>query len=147
MLDMIETQVRELSTADISIEIDNEMEELGATYTFSSGTDIRFLVAINVDQHLGYGDEALDQLLDTIRHEVAHCEHILSIGEAILTAATQATIDNVEMCARFGISPQPFETHFQVALLYLSRGKDATHGPNWKKFARKLGATPKAKAE
>lgn len=141
--DMIKAMVVELTDAPTTIEIDNDPTStvLGATYNFPTG----FVIEFNVDLHVTlYGSGALEQLWDTIRHEVAHVEHIRSLNAIIYKLANEYLKSDWESAMKWGTSPQPFERLLQWAENNTMKGHHSAHGPEWKKYAKQLGATPKA---
>jgi hypothetical protein len=143
MKDLIENMISDLTDAEIIVDLDPELDALGATYPGVSN----FVIAINVPLHSAcFGEGALEQLWDTIRHEVAHVEHIRSLQPSIAAKALEWHLEGMAAQKKYGITPLSWERQIQIARGYLTRGIHSHHGSEWKKHARKLGAIPKARA-
>lgn len=135
----VELTVATLTDCDVVVGIDDDMYPLGATELYQNFFIVSVNVALHVEMFGGTGEMA-SQLNNTIRHEVAHVEHQRSLMPAIVELA-----DSV--AARVGPGVLRYDGFFNAAAKAIMTGKDSDHGYNWRKWARKLGATPTARVK
>lgn len=142
MQHLIEDMIHRLTDRNVRVILDDELDALGET----TCTPNSYVISVNVEAHIrGYhADDVLDQIHDTIRHEVAHVEHIASLYSKISAQANEEFTSYNIAAAKYNLKNYSFDRFFHAALRDIKHGKDSHHGPNWKKFARKLNATPKA---
>ncbi len=140
MQDLIEEMIAGMIDEPIKVELDDKLDALGETITNSNG----FIIRINVLLHNSFGDRALDELRDTIRHEVAHVAHIASLMPRILHIAATKYQENLEAATRLHFDPLHYDFFFQGAIRTLKHHEHSHHGPAWRRFARKYGATPRS---
>lgn len=140
MLDLIEDTVAELTDIPVTVIIDNELPWLGET----TSTPNSFTIAVNVVMHTLYGEEALEQLLDTIRHEVAHVLHQSALKPLVIKRAKSIEMAYNEGAAKFGLSKFSFDYHYQAEMSHTLRYENSHHGAAWKRSCSVTGAVPKA---